>query len=214
MTPLIVSHTRTGTHYLARLLYDNLECGVDDDYEKLHFSHSRIPQDGSLYIHLYRPLLPVMISMYGVREHLGMAESVTLEDMTFKRWDQLPRSTSGGFALFNGTVDSKVCTTKVLDGETLPMRWVRQTVTFGARAYFSLSYDLAVTQPVLVCDAVMDAFQLARRLKRFSVPFHKVGWWNGAADRSIQASESVLRELQQHQSRVDNVRRGQRPCLS
>lgn len=192
--PLICSHTRTGTHYLASLLYRNLECGVDD-YEKLHYSHSRIAPKP--FVHLYRPLLPVMLSIWRVRQHLGIHQDVTFSQLIRTRWDVMPRAVAG-LGVFNGDRDDRICLTKAEPLETLPERWLRVTRMFQSAAAFSVTYESCVSRPLAVIEAVKKRFQLQLRSTRLDLCLDRVGWWSPVKEQPtiLYDDASLLEDFQ------------------
>jgi hypothetical protein len=174
ITPRICAHTRSGTHYLAKLLYDNYNCEAED-YEKLHFSHTRVPEDGHPIIHLYRPILPVMISIWRVREHLGISSTVRFSDMIRTPWEEMPRSEIGP-ALLNGERIDRVCAPKDFVG-TLPDRWVRILKLFSDyKPKISLPYSAVVERPYYVASLIAQTHQLERLTSPFLYPQAPVGW--------------------------------------
>lgn len=189
----IVSHTRTGTHYLCMLLFRNLETGAGD-YEEMHYSHSRVPEGP--YIHLHRPLFPTLLSIWRVREHAGLHRSVTFSDLVHMPCDVLPKAQSCE-AMFNGARLDKVCPGKgFLPGETFPQRWLRLTDLFESGAYASYSYEEAVTRPLYVIESIAGRFVLRRR--PFTPVLERVGWW-AVGMETPEITERDMRVIEEHQ---------------
>lgn len=192
MFPRIVSHTRTGTHYLAKLLWSNFRTGYGA-YEELHFSHSRVPPEP--YIHLHRPLFPVMLSVWRAREHLGIAKSVSFSAMLRTPWEAMPRAESCE-AVYNGVATSKVCSPKEFFG-TLPQRWLDSTTLFARSAAYNAEYSWVVERPMAVLQEVARAFKVKRN-KEFVPVLERVGWWSADEETpSISADDMYLMEAYQ-----------------
>lgn len=187
---MIVSHTRTGTHLLAKLLHDNLDLG-SKHYEELHYSHSRIAPFP--YIHLHRPVRDVMLSIWAVRDHLGIDRSVTFVDMLRTPWEKMPRSSSC-VVCYNGSISTKVCPPKDFEG-TLLDRWLRQTRYFDAHAKLSLSYSDVVNSPLAVVELVARVFQFDRK-GSFQPVTERVGWY--PVHKELANVTPACEELMEH----------------
>jgi hypothetical protein len=167
----VVSYTRSGTHYLMALVHRNLATPYED-YEGLHFSHSRIPD--APYIHLHRPVLPTMVSIWRAREHLGIAAYVSFADMIRTPWPSMPRS-KFCVAVFNGRRDDRVCPPRDFDGR-LPDRWLLLNRLFAEGATLSFTLDDAVSHPLIVLEriSIVTGWPFKRE---FSPVTGRVGWW-------------------------------------
>jgi hypothetical protein len=193
----IVSHTRSGVHYLARLLHDNFETGAES-YEELHYSHTRVPE-GEDYIHLYRPLFPVMLSIWRCRAHLGIHRTVSFADMIRTPWPNMPRSEEAPSAVYNGEPQTRVCAPKDFNC-TLPARWYLLTELFKVHAIVSIHYDDAVSRPYEVARLIAQLHEFPRK-QDFRPVLQRVGWWDAdKQDPAITESDLQLLESYQCQS--------------
>lgn len=199
----IVSHIRTGTHYLCSLLHRNLETGAAD-YEELHYSHSRLPPNGEKYIHIHRPLFSVLLSVWRIREHAGLHGSVSFSDLVHTPHSDLPR-TSSCEAVFNGERWDRVCPPKgYLPEETFPEHWLRMMRLFDASAHASYSYDLAVNCPLHVVEDVSQKFGVAK-VPGFAPVLSRVGWWP-AKQETPEVTEQDMRRIEAIQAQWCDLR--------
>lgn len=178
----LVSHNRTGTHYLMHLLYNNVCTGATCP-EDIHFSHSQMPPDDP-FLHLWRPLYPVMLSMWRCRDHLGIAREVTFSQMLRTPWETMPRASDAPYTYLNGKVTDRVTPPRSFTG-TLPDRWLERTQTFAANAVLTVSYDDAVSRPLYVIDAVCATFRTERFSSVFVPVFDRVGWYNVRGENPV-----------------------------
>jgi hypothetical protein len=185
---IVCAHTRTGTHLLAKLLHLNFETGVSD-YQELLGSHSVVPQ--VLFATVVRPVLPVMLSVWKVRDQLGIHRSVSFSSMLRTPWLEMPASESCT-ALLNGARVDRVRRPRAFS-DTLPHRWLRVTSMFLRHAAVAVAYHDLVEQP-------------ARVLRQFSLPrvgplrivLERVGW-AAVEEEQPEVSEDDLLLLQQYQ---------------
>ena len=166
----IVAFRRAGTHALASLLHRNLDTGLPS-YEDLHYSHSRIPEGP--FVHVHRPLLPVALSFWRMRERFGIARSVSFAELLREPMDNLPRAESAA-TLHNGALDMEVH--RVQCELTMPNMWLRDTKRFAAEAAVNVKYSAVQEYPLLVVETVMHRLGLQRQ-SRFCLIHDRVGWW-------------------------------------
>lgn len=197
MKPIVCSHTRCGVHYLATLLHTNLYCGVED-YEQLHFSHSRLPEPLVQYIHLHRPLLPTMVSIWKARTHLGIHDSVSFSQMVRTPWEEMPRSEIGP-AYFNGEAFDRVCSPRPFTG-TLPERWVRTLDMFQHKAAIALSYGFVTQFPYETLLNIARMFDLSWREGTPKLVLERRGFWAAEEQMPCIPPEDIL-YLEGYQSR-------------
>jgi len=184
---------------LAKLLWLNLETGASE-YEQLHFSHSRVPH-GHAYVHLFRPALPTMVSQWKVREHAGVAASVTFGDMLRVPWFDLPISTNGGGAVFNGAPDNRVCVQRIFHGTALD-RWLEYTLRFAASAALNVNYYDVVRDPEAVVRDCAHTLHFGRKRTPFARVEDRVGWWvPGAVDPRV--TDADLELIEQYQQKLE-----------
>lgn len=184
--PRIVSHTRAGVHYLAALLHANLETGAAS-YEELHYSHTRVPEGP--YLHLYRQLLPTVISMWRVRDHLGVARSVSFADYIRTPMAQLPKASSGP-AYYNGEYSERVCAPPVIYSGTVLERWLEYTRRFEERCACSVFYEEAVAAPEAVVELIGARFGLQSRQPFVYVEGRK-GWQPTLEERPALTADDL-----------------------
>jgi hypothetical protein len=201
----IVSHTRTGTHLLAKLIHSNFTTGLDD-YEKLHFSHSRIPMNAEAaplpYIHLWRPIYPVMLSIWRVREHLGIHKDVSFSTILRTVWSDMKRSESCE-TLFNGEQRNLVCPPRDFD-DTLPDRWLKLTRYFREHAYIEFSYQDVVDRPWEVLRRIANRFsKWSARKTEFTPVLQRVGWYS-TADEQPKITAADMKLLEGYEERFRN----------
>jgi len=171
----IVSHHRTGTHLLAKLLHQNFY-GQGADYEGLHYSHTRIPEGP--FVHIYRAVYPVMLSVWRMREHFGVHPSVDFSRMIRTRWPDMPKVESKyAFRDFDGTM---------LD------RWLRNTTDFSRKASISVSYNDVIDRPLNVVLRVSAALNFPRR--GFSPVSEHVGWRGSDEKPEVTANDAAMME--------------------
>lgn len=182
-----MSHTRAGVHYLAALLHANLETGAGS-YEELHYSHTRVPEGP--YLHLHRRLLPTAVSMWRVRDHLGVNRDIPFADYIRTPMHQLPPAESGP-AYLNGEYSERVCAPPVQYCGTVLERWLEYTSRFeGSSIDLSLSYEEVVAAPEAAVELAARAFGLARR-GAFEVP-GLVGWQPACVERPAVSADDLL----------------------
>jgi hypothetical protein len=166
----ICAHTRSGTHLLAKLIWQNFET-PHESYEYFDFSHSE--RDSVPYIHLHRPILDVMRSIWWNREHLGIASHVTFGDMLRTPWPEMPRSTYC-HAIFNGERLNKVCAPKDFT-TTLVQRWIDTVQYFHMGCAVAFSYATVCSRPLAVL-AKLEGFMPYKRVQHFTDVREIVGW--------------------------------------
>lgn len=187
-TPIrIVSHTRAGVHYLASLLFANIETGAAS-YEELHYSHTRVPVCS--YIHLYRQLLPTVLSMWRVRDHLGVAQSVSFSDYIRTPMDRLLKAESGP-AYYNGEYTERVCAPSIAYKGTVLERWLEYTHKFQATTDLSVSYEEVVAAPKAAVELVACAYGL-RCKPGFTAVVGPVGWQPSREEKPSVSSDDLL----------------------
>jgi hypothetical protein len=191
----ICSHTRAGVHLFAKLIQLNFQ--TDHDYEYFHYSHSRVCPEP--FIHLHRPCLPTMVSMWRSRTHLGIADTVTFPELLRHTWDSVPKAETCE-ALFNGQRRDQVCAPHPFDGTFLD-RWVAVTYTFQMACTISFPYQTVVDRPLAVIDKLAQMLPY-RRNKDFTPVTQRMGWQpvsttpfnvTGADYRLIEEAELCLR---------------------
>jgi len=178
----IVSFRRSGLHYLAELLFRNLETGAPDR-EALHYSHSRVP--GSPYVCIYRQAFPTLLSFWRMRRRFGV--ECSFADLLRVPFVELPSAPGGAY--LDGAYVADAARPAV--AQPLLDAWLSDTLRFLRGCAVAVPYDGAVAEPLRAVEAVQSALQL-RRKPDFSVPFARVGW-APAAEEAPDVSEADLR---------------------
>lgn len=200
MVPLIVSFRRTGTHALAKLLHQNLRTGKDS-YENLHYSHSRIP--ATPYIHIWRPILPTMLSMWQMRERFGVRV-----DTPFSRFIRAPYPdlfvADACKVDLDGVERTDAHRIKGWDDEPLsiPERWLRDTNRFAANAAINVSYHAISDCPLRVISATAMVFEL-EPVGELKLLRERVGWVP-----SVETDPGVVSADLLHLQKFEQVLRG------
>lgn len=183
----VVSHHRSGTHMLCRLLFDNLQTGADH-YEQLQFSHYN-PPDGP-YIHMYRALYPVAVSMWRLRERLGFNASVTFHDFITVPLEGLSHSE---FCYVHHNEEPVTVPGRISDAVgTLPDRWARYMLRLSTGAALNVNYSYLVENPTSVVRAVGRLHGLAPG--PFVQP-KRSGWWaDGDEQPEVSFEDAAMLE--------------------
>jgi hypothetical protein len=189
--PLICAFRRSGTHYAAKLIQENLDTGIDD-YEKLHGSHSRALAQP--YICIRRHIVPTMISYYKMRERFGIHRSVTFTEMITAKAKDL-RKAEACDVLRDG---ERVTKAHVPDyGEwTLPEAHRFIGIRLARHALRTYQYNDIVDDPYAFVRSVMRAFKLHMRPDRaFSDIKSRVGWVPTIDSETVELTSDDYRLL-------------------
>jgi len=187
----IVSFRRSGYNLAAKLLWQNAETGLDN-YEGLHFSHSHMP--AGPFLHIYRPLLPVMLSYYRMRERFGIGEC-SFTDFLRAPESMLPTSKTCDVQ-YNGEQRTEAHQHK-RSAVPLSLQWLLRNDAWRRAARLHVSYEMVCTEPLRFVHMVSAAFGVPLKMG-FKPVLERVGWW-ASQEAPVEATEQDYVYLQQLQ---------------
>lgn len=209
----IVSHPRTGTHLLAKLLHLNFNTG-HRGYRGLINSHFAPWPWHTSRIGVVRDCMATMQSLWRMRERFGVWGDVNFTMFVNTPWPELPRSESCRYYLDGGSVRTDANHQMCVYYWDTPVRtwaWVQKHVWRACN--HTVQYDDLVSDQESVVKRVAAAVGISPR-PEFKPVTTKVGIW-GPAEEEVECSDSDAKMIQAAQDEFDRFameRSREPPC--